>query len=63
MKKIIVLVFSTIFIFSCAQQNKNEKLDKRAAALRDNLKRRKIKAKSEKADQAKKTDTSKDKDA
>ncbi len=30
------------------KSNKEEKLDKRAAALRDNLKRRKLKAKTEK---------------
>ncbi len=42
---------SSIFCY-CAkmtQNTKNEKIDKRAAALRDNLKRRKAKIKSEKA--------------
>ena len=31
-----------------AKSSKTEKIDKRAAALRDNLKRRKVKAKAEK---------------
>ncbi len=39
---------------------KQEKMDKRERALRDNLKRRKVKAKSDKAEKLTKQDENKD---